>query len=303
MTDTPQNVAEGIYDRWLQSNSQTVEPVQESNNYCSGCPVRDSRGCRSPFFGHGSRNGPVDVMLVGEAPGPASVENNDRPQSQWDTIRSEKEWYDRIYAAFESDEDDQESNSPYLEQFTDNLQNNESIEGVYFTNLLKCNKIDSDITTAWVPSDIEIDASQSDTDLDIQANYSIDKLNEVGKATCVNYLMEELVAMEPEVLVPFGGSGMVKEVYNIFDIDIPTISSSINNRECIPASAKISGTEIQTTIVPTYHFSAQSINQNLTNIDSVPDEIDPEKQRDIYWETVIDIIESALTDEGRSNVV
>lgn len=80
MTDTPQNVAEGIYDRWLQSNSQTVEPVQESNNYCSGCPVRDPRGCRSPFFGHGSRNGPVDVMLVGEAPGPASVENNDRPQ-------------------------------------------------------------------------------------------------------------------------------------------------------------------------------------------------------------------------------
>lgn len=276
-----EDVVEHIYKTWLDE----VSP-------CSECPVYDKRGCRKPFYGHGTINelGEVDIMVIGEAPGPKSQEDTPSDRGQQLSVREfmREKRKDQIYEAFNG-------NSTYFEYLANTLQ--ENFDDVYFTNLLKCNNLeeqDGNESGSWVDVG-RLDDSHDyeyDTEKGLQSEGN---LNQKAKEKCSEHLKAEIFTLNPSVVICLG-KGHISEVYDMFDIDSPDISTCIETgkKHKVNLTNERSGSEISTTVVPSYHFTGQFFQTNIRNCDFIEENNDASTQRKNYWDRVIEITDSAL---------
>jgi uracil-DNA glycosylase len=270
--DIPEELTE-IYDSW-NPNSGGFQSA------CSECAVRDERGCRSPFYGHGTFNtrGEVDIMLIGESPGTASQEDGANPSVSGIRDFPEKQM-EKISVAFGT-------NSPHIQPFVDDLQNKYD---VYYTNLLKCNKLavptDGD---SWMPAKILDEQSEPTT--------GHSDLNDRAKETCIDYLITEIFRLDPDVIIPFGGNAMVREVYDLFGMSVPKLKDAINNRETyeIKLTSENHPRAYSGSLVPSYHFSENRFKSRVSNIVDVSGKTVNEA-RDQYWNIIIQMVERQLT--------
>lgn len=269
--ETPKEVEE-IYDSW-NPNDGGFEMA------CSKCSIRDERGCRSPFYGLGTfdEHGEVDVMLIGESPGTASQEDGANPSIS--EIPKSREF------ATEKISDGFGENSPHLHPFADKLQD---IGHVYYTNLLKCNKLAvPDDGDSWLPAKILNEQSEP------ISKHS--DLNERAKEACMDYLSTEIVTLNPDVIVPFGGAKMVKEVYDLFAISVPNLKKAINSRETYPVdlNPETDSEAYSGTLVPSYHFSENYFKNRVTKISGVSgDSVD--EVREQYWQIIVQMVKEEL---------
>ncbi|MFC6977067.1 uracil-DNA glycosylase family protein [Halomicroarcula sp. GCM10025709] len=263
---------EEIYSSWNPQDGGFQE-------HCKDCPIRDERGCRSPFFGSGTfdQNGEVDVMLIGESPGTAS--QNDGPFGGHSNKKDfDKSWENNIASSFNG-------NSPHLHPFTEALQQKYD---VYYTNLLKCNKLATpNKGDSWLPAKI-IDEQEGDIS-------SVSQLNKVGKQQCENYLISELIRLQPSAIVPFGGEKMVSEVYDLLGMSVPKLKSSINARKVFDIEFddnQISGV-YSGKLIPSYHFSENRFLNRIRHVDAVESESVTEA-REEYWSVILEMVEKAV---------
>jgi uracil-DNA glycosylase len=250
---TPPEVS-NIWKQWHPDNGGF-----EGN--CAECPLRDERGCRDPFYGNGEFNqdGTVDVMLVAESPGGAN--QADGPNKKSDLVGPD-EFENR---RFQSIADSFAGNSPYAQEISRILQE-ENDYSTYFTNVAKCNLLQTpDDGNSWLPAEVIKENAPVE---------SVDKLNEEAKHVCENYLVDEIQALSPSVIVAFGDGKSVGPVYDLFDLSIssPFYEDVLSPKE---GSFELNGTSTSSVIIPSYHFSKPKFDSNISHVGA--------NSRDEYW--------------------
>lgn len=270
-----------IYKTWLDEDSP-----------CSECPIYDKRGCRMPFYGHGTFNevGEVDVMVIGEAPGPASQKDTPSDGGQQRPINefTREKIKSQIYEAFNG-------NSPNFKYFADALQRD--FDSVYFTNLLKCNNLeeqDGNEFGSWVDVDRLGNSHNYEYDTD-QGLQSEGNLNEEAKKRCSEHLKFEISALNPSVVVCLGKSH-IKRVYEIFNMDVPDVPTYLEDRRDheIKLNSEYAENKISTTVIPSYHFARPRFESNINQCGFVDENADPSTRRKTYWDKVIETVNSAI---------
>lgn len=273
-----------IYENWLDEESP-----------CSECPIYDERGCRAPFYGHGTFNevGEVDVMVIGEAPGSANQE--DTPGTEREHRSCEKfiqnKRKNRIYDGFDP-------NSPYFEYLADGLQ--AEFNAVYFTNLMKCYNLeeqDSKGSGSWVDTDRLSSSCEYQYDAE-KGLVAKGNLNKKAKQNCSHYLEREISVLNPSVVICLG-KNHIAEAYDVLGIEVPDIPAYLDNHDyyCTEIHSENTGLTTSTTVIPSYHFSQQFFGSNISNCDFVDDDADARIKREMYWDRVIDIAKSAFSQQ------
>lgn len=266
---------------------------------CYDCDRRDTHQVSKPYFGHGDPN--ADVLLLGADPGGNSSVTEDT--DVW--YNHKRFWKD--YPGTEEEVDEYQSNHkddflpisgvkesiPELASIITKLEENNL--SVYYTNVAKCNHINSAIEDDDVTVPENVNAEIEDQD----------ELNRAGKRNCAsNFLLGEVRSVDPDVIIVLAdGSWHINYVFELFSLDTPSgenvrdyvwkhvSGDATSATDVIPVH---NSDRVQSIIIPTYHFNMIGRNVsrflNTKGNELYGSELSPPEKggKDWYYDLIMD---------------